>query len=863
MSTVINQITGWASKELDYWEKLTLDMILTKSELSDEDRKEILGFALEEVGLTPKRPEPRPKLNFADQLKPNASATKHRIERIFNLRNVNALPTGQEIRFAHQLTLIYGDNAAGKTGYARPLGCAAFARGQRDVLPDIEKKDASALTPQADIEISCGGGVKVFTWSKGLPRPPELNGFYVFDSKSLDAHLNRANPMHFSPSGLDVLTRLVAETDPIRSALKQQIDALENSPNNFLPFFDSESVVSRAMNSLCADTNIEGLRTLAQLSDDETTAIKKLDQEIAGLKITDSKTRLSKLRRESNDLQDLIAAVDRADASLGAEKERQVATLISNLQARLRESTESSTEHLKSDFFTHVGSAIWREFLRAAKALADAESGPRGTYPITNDPCLLCWQPLTPEAAAFINRLWKFLQSEPETKLQTVRSTASTEIQELETLNLNYFPPNSTAYQLLEKELPVIVPMVEAQASAARDRREVLINSLRSESALAVPPAIALNRTDINTLIQIRNAQITELEGENTEARITTLENSLRELKHRAKLSDILPQVEKFVADKRRAKAARSRVGSTQRITLKHNKLFEKLVTERYTKLFQGNLSKFNSDLRVGIKPFGQKGERVRQIILTRAAREFPLEEVLSDGEKRIVAFADFLTEAEMDEACQGIILDDPVTSLDNSWKRALANCLVEQAQTKQVVIFTHDLAFLYLTKKAAENLKVEIAPHWVRAEGGQPGFVYPNNGPMCERDFKSAARATECYSKAKALPPSDQELVLMQGFGLLRDSYEALVVFFVFNDVVRRFDERIGYDQLRRVRTDADLLNQIADRMEALSRRIDAHLHSDALAGPSPTPEELRKEIDAFEIIKARQRALVAAAAS
>ena len=94
----------------------------------------------------------------------------------------------------------------------------------------------------------------------------------------------------------------------------------------------------------------------------------------------------------------------------------------------------------------------------------------------------------------------------------------------------------------------------------------------------------------------------------------------------------------------------------------------------------------------------GQKGETVRQLVLDRAffPSDYPVDSVLSDGEKRAVALADFITEASLDQSCTGIIVDDPVTSLDLSARQLIAHKLAELARSRQVVVFTHDLAFLY-----------------------------------------------------------------------------------------------------------------------------------------------------------------------
>jgi hypothetical protein len=182
---------------------------------------------------------------------------------------------------------------------------------------------------------------------------------------------------------------------------------------------------------------------------------------------------------------------------------------------------------------------------------------------------------------------------------------------------------------------------------------------------------------------------------------------------------------------------------------------------------------------------------------------------------------------------------------------------MVEQAKFRQVIVFTHDLSFLYRIKAHSEELSVSAVTHWIQREGSQPGFVYLDNSPVCEKEYRSANVAREYYSKAKKMAPSEQQGALQQGFGALRTSYEALIIFDLFNEVVGRFEETISFGRLKDIYIDKDLVKKIIQRMEVLSRHIDAHLHSDAYAGTKPSLENLYEEIEAFEAIRKQQKEL------
>jgi hypothetical protein len=71
----------------------------------------------------------------------------------------------------------------------------------------------------------------------------------------------------------------------------------------------------------------------------------------------------------------------------------------------------------------------------------------------------------------------------------------------------------------------------------------------------------------------------------------------------------------------------------------------------------------------------------------------------------------------------------------------------------------------------------------------------------------------------------------LQQGFGALRTTYEAFIIYDLFNEVVKRFEERVSFDRLKEVSLDREVVEQVVENLGTLSRYIDAHLHSDIFA--------------------------------
>ena len=154
--------------------------------------------------------------------------------------------------------------------------------------------------------------------------------------------------------------------------------------------------------------------------------------------------------------------------------------------------------------------------------------------------------------------------------------------------------------------------------------------------------------------------------------------------------------------------------GNTAHISRKYDSLFKELVTDEYLKLFSETLKKLKCPLRVKVQTRVQKGATYKQIALETDASITPdlasPDKVLSEGEQRAVALADFLTEVALDDNSTGVVLDDPVTSLDFAWKETVADHLITESQRRQVVVFTHDLHFLYcLKERAGETTELRV----------------------------------------------------------------------------------------------------------------------------------------------------------
>jgi len=129
----------WAwTKGLQAWQSDAVSRLLAKKELTPADHDEL--YALLKVAHGIPDLEQREPLPLAENQIPAPIQAETDIELLFikNLRNVTAIADNQQLEVgAKGLTVIYGANGSGKSGYSRVLKRACRARDQSEhILPN-------------------------------------------------------------------------------------------------------------------------------------------------------------------------------------------------------------------------------------------------------------------------------------------------------------------------------------------------------------------------------------------------------------------------------------------------------------------------------------------------------------------------------------------------------------------------------------------------------------------------------------------------------------------------------------------------------------------------------------------------------
>ena len=152
---VLNEILEWSSARPP-WQRDALRRLVMKGELDEADIRELSNICKSRYGLG-ERMKPVP-LDANNLPQPSVERKPVSLESLTHHTGVNALAQDQTIKFGRQLTVVYGANAAGKSGYTRILKRACRARGAEEILGNVVSGTIPGR-PSATIKFTVDQGV--------------------------------------------------------------------------------------------------------------------------------------------------------------------------------------------------------------------------------------------------------------------------------------------------------------------------------------------------------------------------------------------------------------------------------------------------------------------------------------------------------------------------------------------------------------------------------------------------------------------------------------------------------------------------------------------------------------------------------
>lgn len=416
---VLQEILAW-SVSRHAWQRDALRRLVTKGKLSADDLRELVGICKGMHGLAekaesiPLKEEHIPDNSGGQEAVLLTSLTHH--------EGVNALAKEQAIEFSPSLTVVYGDNAAGKSGYTRILKRACRARGAEEILGNVVSGAAPGV-PSSTLKYEVGGQSHCVHWDGGETPSPALGRISVFDRHCASVYVAEKTDVAFRPFGLDVFDKLSDACQEVKRLIERDCKTLVPPLLPLVTNIKEGTEVEKLLDGLSLLTEPEKVNQLATLTKEENGELEELKKRLADA----SAASPAKLSRE------LEMRANRVDVFLKQAAESSKALSGKSIRALFesrnrKQNAESVAEELRRQSFggeclPGSGSPLWRAMWIAARQYSESEAYTEKSFPFTEEDaaCVLCQQEISSEASERLTKFHEFLTSSTQNDREEAR----------------------------------------------------------------------------------------------------------------------------------------------------------------------------------------------------------------------------------------------------------------------------------------------------------------------------------------------------------------------------------------------------------------------------------------------------------
>lgn len=823
------------------WLQNAASRLLQQSNLTDKDVSELADLCQQEAA--------KKLTNIISQFDAaiftQGSKTSLRLCSISNIVGVNALAPKKPLEFGDRnLTIIYGNNGSGKSGYVRLLKHICGARETGTLHPNVYQH-GTAVEQNATISFKQDGVAKSHTWL-GDGICDDLKSVDIFDTSFGKVFVSSEDEVRYEPPVLSFFSALILACEKVTSALDAEANRHQsNKPN--IPADKKVTTEGAWYEAISAKTSTQDIDKHCIFSSTDETEMQTLQQRLAEQAPAE---KAKQLRKKQQHIDILVLEAKKYLEQLSDENCHRI---IDTREKSILKKTAADTAAKKvfsGSELEGIGSDVWKELWEAARNYSVSAAYKEAEYPNVSDGsrCVLCHQTLTKEAKERLISFESFVKGE----MQKAATDAAKEY-EAASQTIEALPTSETlkirvdAADIPQDEVANQVTDFFAQLQARKDQllgidfKEAILNPLPSPKWIEKANAHS-------KICSERAAKYDEDAKSDNREEIKTKLNSLQARKwlseHRHTIEEEVSRL-KLLNQIQEAK----KLTNTKALSQKKGELAEKLITEAFVKRFNEELkalgaSRVNIEL---IKSKVSKGRVLHKLQLKNATQN-ALTDVLSEGENRIVSIAAFLADVTGKTHSTPFIFDDPISSLDQVFEEAVVQRLIELSRDKQIIVFTHRLSLLGTVKHFAE--KKSIGFNVVSVRSVDWGTGEPADLPLTQSDIKSALNKLinqRCPEAKKAQENGgfeSSEILLKSICSEFRVLLERSIENDLLCGVVQRFQRPVQTLKLKEL---SKLKNDDFNLFDSLMTKYSGFEHSQPSESPIdlPEPDELLNDMD------------------
>lgn len=831
-------LAEWANANDEWVRLLAAEVIATGRPVGESAIDKAYQLFREEKALDERTLPPVDKLST--EARQDEAAPPLSLVRLSEVRGVNALVTGAVIEPHEGLTILYGENGTGKTGYSRVFKALANSRTADEILGNIDADEDEDTAAKLDYKV--GEKEEVLEWAGERGVSP-FTRMSIFDSPAVSTHVDEDLDYVYVPAALALFNHVIAAIQAVASRIDAAIKGLGSGGSSLLSRFPNGSSVYPLIETLGASTDLEALKAKASTDTKVDDKIDVLTQTVAALKGNTIGTEITARKHEQRVL---VQATTAADALLGFDVSTHNATLTTRAQLAKDYETFRKELFAAADLPAEPD-GTWSEFIEAGDAYRqhlvelDAHDADR---------CLYCRQSLADPARDLLAKYSTYLEDKISADIREAEGTLA---------GLKRIVDDILAGEVagfLEEfegsdDKPGTFDAVEA-VELARATITAAADTGQPVEADVLKPVKGHKGTIAARLSQV-SAEIETLEeqSKNRSETLAKKQSELAELIAAAELTKSWATIETQVNNAKQADRLqilkRALPQLSRGVTELAKTASDQLINQSFDALFIEECEVLRAP-PLKVQFVGREGKAQRRKVLS--GRHKP-SKVLSEGEQKVLALADFLAEARLAGITAPVIFDDPVSSLDHRRVNEVAQRIARLADDNQVIVFTHDILFattlLALFEKSKRCVYFQITD-----EDGK-GKVTRATGPRWDTLSGIKGKINSTIQAAQQQEGEARDALIRVGYGWIRSWCEVFIESELLQGVTQRYQPNVGVTRLANINTEklGEIIPKVTEVFEEACRYIDGHSQPLATLGVSPTLAGLEKHWTELQELK------------
>jgi len=786
--------------------------------------------------------------NFFADTSAGSAHQQVRLSSIGNVEGINALQPKNALDFGKKnLAIVYGSNGSGKSGYVRIIKHVCGVKAPGKLHPNVFSTTTTACKCKVAYEIDNAPVEQ--EWAVGSGPIRELRIVDVFDSTCARFYITTENEVTYEPPVLSFFSELTKICERVAANIESSEAKLVKKKPLMPPAY-SPTQSYKWYEALHAETKDEEVETNCVWSDSDETSLNNLTARLAEQNPAE---KAKKLLNQKSHLDLLLKDIENKLSQLSNERCQKLLDLKNDFTQKRRAAKEVAERAFQDSKINGIGNETWKLLWKHARQYSESHAYPGQSFPHVSDGalCVLCQQELSDEGKKRLLSFEDYIKDEVNKEATKSETTYTDAIESIGAITTETDMKTKMDASGLEES---VTANIQSLFTSFRERASKISQVGKVEELVSIPESKALLEKLSTASVKL-NEEALKYKQDASSSDQEKLKAEQLQLQTKKWLSQNRQSVEEEIQRLKKVVqlAASKKLTNTAILSRKKGELAEKLITDAFVQRFGDNLLTLGaSRIKVElVKTRTDKGKVLHQLKL-KGAPNVPVEEVLSEGEYRVVSLAAFLADVEGGSIPVPFVFDDPITSLDQDYEEAVVSVLIQVAKRRQVIVFTHRISLLVMLQDHAKKNDIEQSVICLKQENWGTGD--PSSTPLFAQKPEKALNflLNERLPQAKkALEETGQDAydpLAKSLCGDFRILLEKMIECELLADVVQRY--RRAVNTQGKINKLALIKEEDCALFDKMMTKYSRYEHSQPNEAPvtMPLPDEIKKDFDALK---------------